>query len=51
MTLKESICEAAEALNSRLEGRKPEIGIILGSGMWQLGREVRRGDAGAHSWL
>lgn len=40
MTLKESITEAARELERRLEGRTPEVGIVLGSGLGPLAEQV-----------
>ena len=40
MTLKESIEEAARELEARLDGREPEVGIILGSGLGPLAEQV-----------
>ncbi len=38
--LKENLREAASRLKVRLEGRQPEIGIILGSGLGSLAEQV-----------
>ena len=38
--LKENLAEAAAQLKERLEGRTPEVGIILGSGLGPLAEQV-----------
>ena len=40
MTLKENLQKAAAVLTEQLEGRTPEIGIILGSGLGPLAESV-----------
>ena len=40
MTLKDDIKLAAEVLESRLEGRKPTVGVVLGSGLGPLAELV-----------
>ena len=41
MTYRESINLAAEYLTMRLEGRKPQVGIVLGSGLGKLADEIQ----------
>ena len=41
LTLKEKIDFAASTIREKLEGREPEVGIVLGSGLGPLGYEIQ----------
>ena len=39
-TLKEKITFAAQLIRTRLDGRAPEVGIVLGSGLGPLAEQI-----------
>ena len=40
ITLKEKIAQSAATIDQRLQGRTPEVGIILGSGLGPLAEQI-----------